>query len=244
METVDRDPCGGPQPPQRNHYFAGKLLSEQDFQAEQTYLIRKHTQHARYLHGYGVVCGLRVRPAAPPQPRRVLVEPGLALDRCGREIVVPQPVEFQLRTPSQHGPVYLVIEYSEEGTDTIPVPGPPDGPQDMVEPSRIIEAFRFSLRHEPPGREDDLSWQLAAGLADAIRNGAEPETLHNLLAEFVSRPCRKGRSDLSVTLARIDVPAEGPIAEAAIDNYSYRPVVLSVGQALNLMLSTVAHLRG
>ena len=41
METIDRDPCGGPEPPERNRYFTGKFLSEQDFQAEQAYFVAK-----------------------------------------------------------------------------------------------------------------------------------------------------------------------------------------------------------
>ena len=243
METIDRDPCGGPEPPERNRYFTGKFLSEQDFQAEQAYFLEKDKRHARHLHGYGVVCGLHVRPTDPPQPWRVVVEPGLALDPCGREIVVPQPVEHQLRTPDQRGPVYLVIEYLEEKTDAIPVPGPPDGPQDNFEPSRIVETFRLDLRHEPPAREDDLGWRLAGELASAIRDRAEPETLHTLLAEFVSQPCQPRGREMAVTLARIDVPAKGLITEAAIDNYSYRPVALSVEQVLSLMLGVIGQLR-
>jgi hypothetical protein len=244
METIGQDPCGRLQPPKRNRYFVGKLLGTQDFQVEQSCFLEKDERHARYLHGYGVVCGLRVRPTDPPKPWRVVVEPGLALDPCGREIIVPQPVEYQLRTPDRRGPIYLIIEYCEEGTDLIPVPGPPDGPQDNHEPSRIAETFRLDLRPEPPEKEDGPGWRLAASLANAIRDGAEPETLHNLLAEFVSRPCQLRRREMAVTLARIDPPAEGPISEAAIDNYSYRPVALSVGQALSLVLDVIGQLRG
>lgn len=243
METIP-DPYCELQPPKRNHYFAGKLLGVQDLQDEQAYFVAKDTRHARYLHGYGVVCGLRIRPTDPPQPWRVIVEPGLALDPCGREILVPQPVEYRLSRPDQRGPLYLVIEYCEEGTDPLPVPGPPDDPQNNLEPSRIVETFRLNLRHDPPAREDDLSWQLAAVLANAIRDGAEPETLHNLLAESVSRPCRLRWRETAVTLAQIDLPAEGPITEAAVDNYSYRPVALSAGQALELLLGVIRLLGG
>jgi hypothetical protein len=243
METIDSDSCGGLQPPKRNRYFSGKFLGAHDLQVEQAYFLNKENRHTRYLHGYGVVCGLRVRPTNPPQPWRLVVEPGLALDPCGREIVVPQPVEYQMSMPDLRGPVYLVIEYCEEGTDVVPVSGPPDGPRHNLEPSRIVETFRLALRHELPAREDDLGWQLAAGLASAIRNGAEPETLHNLLAEFVSQPCQPRGRKMAVALARIDPPTEGPITEAVIDNYSYRPVVLSAGQALSLILGAIQQLK-
>ena len=244
MATIDPDPYSEPQPPKRNHYFAGKFLGAQDLQDEQAYLIDKDRRHARCLHSYGVVCGLRVRPSDPPRPRRVIVERGLALDPGGREILVPKPVEYLLNRPDQHGPIYLVIEYCEEGADLVPVPGPPDGPQGAIEPSRIVETFRLGLRREPPAGEDGLAGRLAETLAGAIRDGAEPETLHNLLAEFVSQPCQLRRRDMAVTLAKIDLPTEGPITEAAVDNYSYRPVALSVGQALSLLLGIVRLLGG
>jgi len=244
METIDPDPCSEAQPPKRNRFFAGKLLGVQDLQTEQAYFLEKDRRHAHYLHGHGVVCGLRVRPTDPPQPWRVVVEPGLALDPCGREIVVPQPVEYRLRRSGRRGPIYLVIEYCEEEADPVPVPGPPDGPEDNRDPSRIVETFRLDLWPEPPDGEDGPSWRLAAGLANAIRDEAEPQALHNLLAEFVSQPCRPSGRKMAVTLARIDPPTEGPITEAVIDNYSYRPVALSVGQALSLVLGVIGRLRG
>jgi hypothetical protein len=244
MRTGEPDPCGEPRAPKRNRYFTGKVLGARDLQDEQTYFLEKEILHARYLHGYGVVCGLRVRPTEPPQRWRLVVEPGLALDPCGREIVVPQAVEYGFGRLEQRGPIYLVIEYCEVEADPMPVPGPPEGPQDSIEASRVEETFRLDIRTEPGEGEDVPGRRLAAELANAIRSGAEPETTHNLLAEFVSRPCQLRRRDMAVTLARIDVPPEGPIAEVAIDNYSYRPVALSVGQALNMILEVIRQVRG
>ena len=71
MDNVDRDPCRELTPARRNNYFAGKLLTKKDLQDEQSYFMGKDKQHNRYLHGYGVVCGLRVLPAEPPQPGRL-----------------------------------------------------------------------------------------------------------------------------------------------------------------------------
>jgi hypothetical protein len=45
----------------RPRYFAGQLLSEVDLRDEQAYQIAKQRLHNRYLHGYGVVCGLQVQ---------------------------------------------------------------------------------------------------------------------------------------------------------------------------------------
>src|SRR3954469_8176089 len=74
----------------RNNYFTGKLLVERDFTDEQRYFMGKDRRHNQRLHGWGVVCGLKVKPH-PNQAcadRYVLIEPGYAIDCCGREIVV------------------------------------------------------------------------------------------------------------------------------------------------------------
>ena len=46
----------------RLKYFYGQMLGAQDFQREQDYFREKLKLHNRCLHGYGVVCGLRVQP--------------------------------------------------------------------------------------------------------------------------------------------------------------------------------------
>ena len=75
--------------PERVHYHTGVLLDRSDFRAEQTYHRGRLARLARYLHGHGSVAGLGVRwqpgSAATHEPR-LLVEPGLAVDRFGRLI--------------------------------------------------------------------------------------------------------------------------------------------------------------
>jgi hypothetical protein len=44
----------------RLRYFYGRMLSAEDFQTEQNFFREKLKLHNRCLHGYGVVCGLRV----------------------------------------------------------------------------------------------------------------------------------------------------------------------------------------
>ncbi len=48
---------------QRLTYFYGQLLGPRDLQGEQAYLREKHRLANRFLHGWGVVCGLEVEPA-------------------------------------------------------------------------------------------------------------------------------------------------------------------------------------
>jgi hypothetical protein len=49
---------------QRLTYFYGQLLGPRDLQGEQAYLRDKHRLANRFLHGWGVVCGLEVEPAS------------------------------------------------------------------------------------------------------------------------------------------------------------------------------------
>jgi hypothetical protein len=88
-------PCDLP-PFCRNHYFTGKLLTERDFTAEQRYMVDKLRLHHLALHGWGVVCGLKVKPHPYCPELRIVVEPGLAIDSCGREIRVLKEVDLEL----------------------------------------------------------------------------------------------------------------------------------------------------
>jgi hypothetical protein len=93
----------------RNNYFTGKLLTERDLTAEQRYAMDKLRLHHIALHGWGVICGLRVRSHPHCPDRRAIVEPGLAVDSCGRFIRVLKEIEVELpqttvQTPSQPQP--------------------------------------------------------------------------------------------------------------------------------------------
>jgi len=70
----------------RNSYYRGKLLTERDFNDEQRYAIDKMRLHTLALHGWGVVCGLVVKPHPHCPEKRLVVCEGLAIDDCGREI--------------------------------------------------------------------------------------------------------------------------------------------------------------
>jgi hypothetical protein len=69
---------------ERNNYFNGKLLCAADLQAEQRYFNDKRSLINRTVLGWGIVCGLEVT----LENGALVVEPGLALDCCGRELLV------------------------------------------------------------------------------------------------------------------------------------------------------------
>jgi hypothetical protein len=71
--------------PRRNKYFYGKRMDVQHFQMEQDYGKLKQWLLNRLTLGKGVLCGLRVSVSGG----RVCVNPGMAIDGLGREIIVP-----------------------------------------------------------------------------------------------------------------------------------------------------------
>ena len=79
----------------RPRYFAGQLLTDDDLNAEQEYVIKKNRLHNLYLHGWGVVCGLRVV-CHDTCSGWVTVEPGYAISPCGDDIVVCEATDFDV----------------------------------------------------------------------------------------------------------------------------------------------------
>src|SRR5688572_15495378 len=86
--------CGGLECLCRPRFFAGQLLTEEDLNRLDHYIVAKHRLHNRYLHGWGVVCGLDV--VCDDCGPGVVVQSGYALSPCGDDIVVcrdtPVPV--------------------------------------------------------------------------------------------------------------------------------------------------------
>lgn len=78
--------CGGLNCLCRPRFFAGQLLTEGDLNRLEQYIVEKNKLHNRYLHGWGVACGLEV--VCSPCSNGVIVRPGYALSPCGDDIIV------------------------------------------------------------------------------------------------------------------------------------------------------------
>ncbi len=70
----------------RVNYFAGRLLSADDFRAEQEYHREKSRLHNRRLHGSGVASGLTVSLAGGSSRPVIAVKPGVGIDPAGNEL--------------------------------------------------------------------------------------------------------------------------------------------------------------
>jgi hypothetical protein len=72
---------------ERLNYVKGHTITAEDFETEQEYFLERLRRHNRFLHGYGVVCGLLVR-CADGSCEEITIDPGYAIDSCGNEVWV------------------------------------------------------------------------------------------------------------------------------------------------------------
>ena len=87
-------------PVRRLNYFAGQLLSGDDFITEQNYHRDKQRRHNLHCHGFGVVEGLKVATVRKTSGWRVRIGPGVAIDRAGNEIELCTTAELPLAKAS------------------------------------------------------------------------------------------------------------------------------------------------
>ncbi|MBX9895612.1 MAG: hypothetical protein K2Y09_10585 [Nitrosomonas sp.] len=82
--------------PERARYFPQQLVTAELLTCEQNYHREKRRLHNRLLHGWGIICGLEVKPPPSGAGLVVTVCPGYALNPEGDEIYVPTEVRFDL----------------------------------------------------------------------------------------------------------------------------------------------------
>jgi hypothetical protein len=127
---------------ERVRYFPRQLLTADDMRIEQEYFRDKQRRHNRFLHGWGVVCGLEVKLDPETGPLSVRICPGYALGPCGDEIYVPEAVSFDLgdcirRPPDPCSPANEVVSA--------------DTPKAVVVSIRYVECPTRPLRTLPAG---------------------------------------------------------------------------------------------
>ena len=133
-------------PFERNRYYVGKLLTSADFQAEQTYGMHKRRFLNEMMFGSGIVCGLGVFSL---DDLSIMVDSGMAVDGCGREIAVSDPVVRKLSavdgfTDLQTERAALCLRYQEEDVHPVyTVRSQENG--ETYECNRIREAYQLFL---------------------------------------------------------------------------------------------------
>lgn len=134
---------------ERNRYFHGKLITARDMQAEQDYQVGRLNTLTRLVAGEGIVCGLNAAVEDVGNGIEVTVEPGVALDCCGRQIVVEDTATHNLDAPSTDE-IYVFLARRERSKDRVPVPGSDRASEGECTYNRILETFEVTYRETPP----------------------------------------------------------------------------------------------
>lgn len=93
---------------QRFTYWQGQLLSSKDFRDQSAIAAQLHWWHNRALHNaYGISEGLQVT----RNGNTVTVEPGVAYDRFGRELILSKPQALTI--PADLEDSFLLAQYQE-----------------------------------------------------------------------------------------------------------------------------------
>jgi len=113
---------------QRNNYFYGKLLTVEDFNTEQRYLNEKRYLINKNILGTGVCCGLDVISIKKQdQILQATISRGLAIDCCGREIIVGGPQQMDcdiLNSDNLDFTKKIGLYIRRKDIDRYPVPSP------------------------------------------------------------------------------------------------------------------------
>jgi hypothetical protein len=153
------DPCATPNqciPALRNRYFTGKFMNALDFTTEQDYLVKRRWLQNRLFQGWGIACGLEVEHhwLAACRSRWVVVKPGIALDCCGREIIVRDEVLYELPLPPQGTaqypapvppPFLLCVRYNETTEQPVPALEDSSGCRTAMQNNYIREGYALEV---------------------------------------------------------------------------------------------------
>jgi len=240
--------------PRRMRYSYGLLLDKMHFDLEQQYFNDKRWLLNRRIFGPGVVCGLDVQ--LSHDNKSVVVYPGLAIDRCGREIIVPKvsaPQILHVKPPEQPHPqphqqqqqhaaqtcqhhhhcddeyVHLVLCYHECTGDPVPVPTGNCETEDPCVASTVREQYSLALRN---GR-----WSRPRSELRDIVEGRRIE--RDALVEYVTRPCRRLPDDCCIVLANIRVAEHDEQYEPDDIDINVRPIVYTLPVLYQLIRSLV-----
>jgi len=129
----------------RPRFFSGKLITPEDLALEQQYFREKLKRHNRGLHGFGIVSGLKVT----TRSGQIIVEPGLALDCEGNELVIETVQSIVPPLTADWHTAFVNVSFVEECAGAIS----PAGPEEASNlAAAMTESFMLALAHENSSR--------------------------------------------------------------------------------------------
>jgi hypothetical protein len=201
-------------PLRRNRFFYGKLMDTRHWELEQEYGIQSRRLINRLGLGAGVLCGLGVRLG---EDGAVCIEPGVAVDSCGREIVVnetvalprvDQPTDDCARPvgePVRDGDVTIWLCYHECGSEYTRVANGDCGHRDQCVPGLLDERFALRIGTDRPERAPGLTREQCGSIFPPDPAGPPQR---EVIAGMLAGPCGHP-SGCCVALATVRVNADG-----------------------------------
>jgi hypothetical protein len=237
----------------RNHYHHGQLLTEHSFNLEQYYFKEKIWLGNRLITGYGVVCGLDVK--LGDDRCSVYVTPGIAIDKWGREIIVPAPTtslplprrEEEQQPPEKDAerPGYQGERPGYQGERPGYPPRYDGGEEDDY--VHVVICFHECLSDPQPVVTSECDGTDACTPAIVreryrvlLRPGKAPEIPthcrfpdviagdhvdYGVLARWVTQECRRVKGDGCIPLATVRLPRGYGRCESGDIDISVRPIV-------------------
>lgn len=252
MIAIDRTSGQVLRTPVRNHFFYGKLMDVYQFELETGYFNAKRRLLNRLVSGYGVVCGLNVEPG--PDGRHVVIAPGVAIDKWGREIIVPErtapiaipPHLLPPETPADGKPpgyqgdrdteeptvLQVLLCYHECESDPTPVLGGDCGTADECAAGSIRERYHVIFKEGPAP-----PIKLECRVPDLFYSG---KLDYDALVRFVSESCPSAAADPCIPLANVQVTGDGHECDPEHIDITIRPIVYSNDLLLEILLSLLA----
>lgn len=205
----------------KNKYFYGKLLTVDDMATEQAYHSGVQRTLSRFVMGWGGICGLKVEPSTETDDETgqeslvVEVSEGLALDRCGRLVVVGDDQRETLPIPPEAegvetDTVAIYVEYDECATDPVPAAKMENACEEECEDNRIVEDAEVTLVPGDPGDYHKSIAEIDFPTAEELGLGGElaGQTLDirgDIQVEF---PSDTNQGHIELTLADSGPPRE------------------------------------
>jgi hypothetical protein len=209
--------------PRRNRYFDGNVLTAAGQTLEQEYRLARERLLNLHVLGHGVVSGLDVTSVQSGEEWGIRVSPGLAIDGCGRLVVVPEEHEVvPLALTDEQGhpiarrrgrlPRRLVVSlcYREVPVDLEPAPG-----FDEPEAATWLETYAVRVSK---GRASKAAGPRSERALDGLRAGRLHEALCALSDALDAPP----PADPCVVLANLTTADDGTLD---VEQCTPRPIV-------------------
>ena len=174
--------------------------------------------HALFSHGPGILTGLEVITADPPDTT-VYILSGIAVDSAGRTIVVPEPVTYDIGH-DMDGQLYLLLSYGESRPRT------DNGDEQAGAPLHVHTEFSISATTTLP----DSPWVELARVRRSSREAAFTNA---------QNPAYPGSDEIDLRFRReVGAPSEVSMAVSYLGNVEHRKHgrgASYLAQALNQM---------